>query len=74
MSNPPSGRRELMRVQPVPVRMARCAVCSHVANCNAYDHDLRGDICEEDFAFVHAAEIYLRKARLAIPRDSILDQ
>ncbi len=62
-----------LRIRPIPPRMALCAVCRHVIDCVAYDHDLRGDICAADQTFVVQAEVNLRNAGLAIPTSSIME-
>jgi hypothetical protein len=69
-----------VRIRPIPRRMARCTLCGHIRDCAAYDHDLRGEICEDtpdqpdgcEFAVINA-EHALHDARLAISTDSILE-
>lgn len=70
----------LRRLTAIPRRMSRCVLCGHVSDCTAYDHDLRGDLCEgrdgdegcEDA--VRNAEDALALAGLVIPTASILEE
>ncbi len=64
---------ERLRIQPVPRRLSTCRVCGHITDCVAYDHDLRGDICEQCELPVAIAEKNLRDAQLAVPTRSLLD-
>jgi hypothetical protein len=50
------GLHILQMIQPL---LAGCAVCGHVATCNYYDRDLRGNICQHCAGFVILAECAL---------------
>ena len=61
------------RIRPVPSVLAICVVCRVERVCTAFDHDLRGHLCDEDAAQVRNAEDALACAHLEQPTDSILD-
>lgn len=64
--------RHKWRVQQVPAVMETCVVCETERVCVAYDHDLRGHACIEDFLNLTHAEDALAEAQLEQPTDSIL--
>jgi hypothetical protein len=73
-ANRQSGSDRL-RIQPVPVSVARCFICARIGNCSHVDLDFRGaPVCDHCSGFVIIAEVNLRNAGLSIPTDSIMEK
>jgi hypothetical protein len=61
------------RIRPVPSTLAICRMCRIERVCSAFDHDLRGHLCDEDAFHVRNAEAALAGAGIELePTDSII--